>query len=114
MVSTLSIDRTLDWTIYILLCADGTYAVGYCQDLDGRLKEIGNGKGSHFHKHPERLPVRVLHVEKGLPFREAFAKYSYLKTMPRRLKEKIIYKKKWPLGGAWKKFLMREDEFKNR
>lgn len=108
MDSTHSRDRFVDWTIYILKCADGTYAVGFCDNLKERIKEIESGKGAYFHKHPERLPVEVLYEEPGLPFREAFAKYSYLRIMPRRLKEKIIYKKTWPVGGAWKRFLMRE------
>jgi putative endonuclease len=109
LASTPSIDRVVEWTIYILECADGTYSVGFCRDLRVRLKEIAAGEGSqYFLNRPDRLPVKLLYEEPGLPFREAYAKFRYLRTMPRRLKEKLIYKKKWPLGGELKEFLKRQ------
>jgi len=98
--------KTIGWTIYVIGCADGTYAVGMCRNIDKRLAEIGRCKGAYFHKHSERLPVKILFIEKELQFKEAYAKYRYMRSMPRKQKEKLILRHQWPLGGPLKEYLL--------
>jgi putative endonuclease len=36
------------WTVYMLACKDGSYYTGITTDIDRRLREHKNGKGSTF------------------------------------------------------------------
>lgn len=96
------------WTIFIALCGDGTYFSGLCRDLKRKLREINRGEGYYFSTHPERLPVKVIYEENELPFREAFAKYQYLREMNRKLKDKLMKTRCWPLGGPWRRYLVQK------
>jgi len=93
------------WVVFIVQCKDGTYFSGFGRFLDEKLDKINQRKGYYFSTHPERFPVKVVYTEERLPFREAFAKYQYLRKMERIAKEKLITTKKWPIGGAWREFL---------
>ena len=94
------------WTVFFVECADGTYFSGLCRNLRKKLWEIDNRQGLYFSKHPERLPVKVVFKEVQLPFREAYAKYKYMKEMNRKLKKKLIGTGQWPLGGPLKRYLI--------
>ena len=100
-----SLLKRIGWTLFIVECADKTYSVGFTRDLNKELAYINLfRRGRHFCNHPERVPVKVVWKETSVPWREAKAKYSYLVEMNRKLKKKLIYTKKWPYGGPWKKF----------
>lgn len=86
--------------VFILECADGSYYTGMCNDFRKKLWEIENGINVYFTTHPERLPVRIIFEEKGIPFREAYAKSQYMKRMTRIQKERLINKGIWPIGGV--------------
>jgi len=98
--------KKFGWYLFIFECADGTYYSGFCQDVDRKEREINSGVGIYFSKHPERLPVKLVFEDQCLVFQEAYAKSRYLKEMNRKLKKKLILDKKWPVGGAWEKFLL--------
>ena len=49
------------WFVYILRCADGTYYVGHCEDLDSRLACHQSGDGAEWT--PRRRPVTLVHSE---------------------------------------------------
>jgi predicted GIY-YIG superfamily endonuclease len=94
------------WTVYILCCADGSFATGMTRNLRRTLAEIQLMKGGRYFKnHPERLPVTVAYQEVGLPFRQAYAKHTYLTELPRRLRLRLIATGRWPLGGALKTYI---------
>lgn len=96
--------KKITWVIYIVECADGTYYGGMVQDLEEQLHFINNDrKGFYFNTHPERVPV-MLRYEENIPFKEAHAKFKYLRKMNKRLKKKLIETKRWPYGGTWKVF----------
>lgn len=98
--------RIIGWTLYIVKCADGSYYTGMSHNIEKALFEIEVLKKSiYFHKHSERLPVEVVFKEENIPFKEAYAKYKYLRKMNRYLKNRLITRKKWPVGGEWKKYL---------
>jgi len=47
-----------DYYVYVLCCADGSYYVGYAQDLERRLKAAFRRKSCAFTT-ARRLPVHV-------------------------------------------------------
>lgn len=94
------------WTLYIVECADGTYHTGMTRNMRRALYEMQVlRRGRHFKSHPERLPVRTVYKEDRVPFREAYAKFQYMRKMNRYLREKLITTKKWPMGGEYKEFV---------
>jgi len=103
--------KKITWTIFIVRCADGTYFGGMDRNLKRRLTLINVfRKGYYFSTHPERLPVELMYKER-VPFREANAKFIYLKEMNQRLKLKLIRTKVWPYGGAWKEFIEKNPQY---
>ena len=95
------------WTIYVLECADGKYFGGMTRNMKRVLAEANpTHRGGWFQGHPERCPVKVVFLEKGLPFRQALAKRNYLKEMNRKLREKLVKTGKWPLGGSLKEYIL--------
>lgn len=98
----------IGWTLYIVECADKSYHTGITRDIRAALAEINIlRKGLFFNKHPERIPVKVVFQENEVPFKEAYAKFKYLRKMNRYLRNKLINTKKWPIGGEWKEYLER-------
>lgn len=97
----------IGWTVYILECADKTFFAGMVRSFLFRkeINEIGIKGGVYFNNHPERLPVKIVFEEVGLPFREALAKFDYLKIMNRRQRLNLIRKQAWYIGGPWKEYL---------
>lgn len=49
---------SVNWLVYLLLCADQTLYCGITNDLDKRLVKHNNGKGSKYTR--ARLPVMVV------------------------------------------------------
>jgi len=94
------------WILYIVEDACGVYHTGMTRDMNRKLLDINileYGKfGSREH------PVRIVFEERNVPFKEAFAKAKYLKKMNRYLRNKLIRTKKWPIGGEWKEFILKE------
>lgn len=79
--------------------------MGKCRDIEERLKKIRGGEGGFYFRDDSRLPVKVVFIEKHLPFDEAFAKFRYLQKMNRRQRSKLIEEHRWPIGGTWRKFI---------
>ena len=98
--------KNIGWTVFIVECADTTYYTGIARDMKKALVEINVfRKGRYFCNHPERVPVSIIYREDHVPFREAYAKLSYMRKMNRRQKKKLINTNQWPVGGAWKEFV---------
>lgn len=93
------------YTVFIVECADGSYYTGFCEDLKKRLKEINTCNVAYFLTKPQLVPVKVVFREDHLPFREAYTKHVYLRSLTRRHRIKLIETKKWPLGKMIRKFL---------
>ena len=98
----------IGWTIFLVECADGTYFKGLTRNLEQALHEIdsgrgGKGRGRYFKHHPERFPVTLVFVERNLPFREAYAKSSYLGELNRKQRKKLVDTKKW--NNSWKLYM---------
>lgn len=96
--------KKITWIIYLVECQDGTYFGGMTKNLAKDIHLINNyRKGKYFSCNPERVPVKLIYKE-HVPFKEANAKFTYLKKMNHRLREKLVTTNRWPYGGAWKEF----------
>lgn len=91
--------------MFILECADGSFFSAMSSNFRGKMWRINSGLMVYFKDRSKRLPVKVIYKEKGLPFKEAYAKFRCLKTMNRKQKVKLIEKGTWPLGGTWKQYV---------
>lgn len=99
--------ENVGWTICYLECADNTLYAVMTRNLKKELIEIGElKKGIYFTKHPERLPVKVVFKETNLIFKEARAKYTFMKKMNKTMKLRLIETKKWPIGGALREYIL--------
>ena len=78
-----------DWTVYILLCRDGSLYTGIAKDVQARLKQHNEGRGASYTR--TRLPVKLLYQHEGLTRSEALVREAQIKAMPRSKKEKIIF-----------------------
>jgi putative endonuclease len=69
------------YTLYILLCADGSLYTGIARDLGERLKAHREGKGSKYVY--ARLPVKVVFQEKHKNRSKATKREMDIKKMTR-------------------------------
>ena len=101
--------KKITWVIFIVRCKDGTYYGGMTRNLKKELLLINVfRKGFYFNTHPERVPVELMYKERA-PFKEANAKYTYLRDdMNQRLKKKLIATKVWPYGGGLENICRKE------
>ena len=59
--------------VYILTCADGSYYVGSTVDLDGRVSQHNDGRGSVWTRPQRRRPVTLVWAADFYRVDEAFA-----------------------------------------
>ena len=93
------------WTVCIFLCADNTFYTRLCRNLLSMMKDINEKhKGIYFKNHPERLPAKLIYVERHLPFREAYAKFKSLKDTDKYPKEYLYKNKLWCINSTLRDF----------
>ncbi len=78
----------MNWTVYILRCADGSLYTGVTNDLKKRLKAHRAGKGSKYVA--TRLPIEVVHQEKAKDRSFAQIREAEIKKLSRTEKLKLI------------------------
>jgi predicted GIY-YIG superfamily endonuclease len=93
------------YRVFLVVCADGSYYSDWCQDLNKKIKEINARLETYFKKHPDRVPVKVAFHEDHIPFKEAYIKHKYLRSMTRRHRSRLIKTQAWPLGKMIREFL---------
>lgn len=94
--------------MYILECADKSYFVGITRNLRRTVADMNVlRKNIYFSKHPERVPAVAAFEEKRLKFREAYAKWQYLREMNRLQRRNLIRTKRWPIGGALLDYILK-------
>ena len=80
--------RGLDWTVYILQCADGTLYTGITNDLERRMAEHEAGQGAKYTK--GRGPLRLVYQE-YCPERGIAAKREVeIKSLDRKAKLLLV------------------------
>ena len=75
------------WT-YILECADGSYYIGWTNDLPRRLAAHNAGKGARYTR--GRGPVQPVYWEEFAQYREAQRREWQLKQLSRKEKESLV------------------------
>lgn len=73
---------------YILKCSDGSYYIGYTNDLNRRIEAHNNGVGARYTKF--RRPVRLEYFETFSTKSEAMSREAILKQLSKREKTKLI------------------------
>jgi putative endonuclease len=81
------------WTVYLLMCADGTLYCGCTTDLARRLKEHAEGRGARYTR--GRGPLKLTACRKRLTRGEALRLEAAVKRRPRRGKAAFL-----AAGGA--------------
>ena len=78
---------------YMLQCKDGTYYIGYTNDLEKRIKAHNEGKGAKYTK--GRGPVELIYYEEYEEKSIAMRREWEMKRMTRSQKEELrkIHKK---------------------
>jgi predicted GIY-YIG superfamily endonuclease len=84
--------RKMEFSVYILECADGSFYIGHTDDLGKRLAQHDEGKGCIYTS--TRRPLKVIHSE-GFETR-----YEAL-SMERKLKGWSRAKKLAYMAGDW-------------
>lgn len=72
------------WLLYVLELSDGTLYTGITNDLDKRMKDHRNGKGSKYVK--SRLPFTCIYTENCLDRSDASKKEAAFKKLSRKEK----------------------------
>ena len=76
------------WSVYILICSDGTLYTGVAKDVDGRLARHNDGVGAKYTR--SRLPVRLVFREEVGDHGTALRREIKIKTMSAREKRELI------------------------
>lgn len=74
--------------MYILLCCDNTYYTGSTIDLELRLTQHQNGRGSNYTK--LRLPVKLVYFEEYHRIGQAFKREKQVQGWSRKKKEALM------------------------
>jgi putative endonuclease len=74
--------------MYILECCDGSYYIGSTKNLEQRLLEHKNGKGSRYTS--GRLPVQLVYCEEYDHVSDAFYREKQVQGWTRRKREALI------------------------
>lgn len=77
-----------DYCVYILRCVDGSYYVGYAQDLEQRLRAHSDGRAAPYTV--RRLPVHLVYSEKHESIESARRRERQIKRWTRKKKEALF------------------------
>jgi putative endonuclease len=80
--------RSGQFHVYILECADGTFYIGYTNDLDARVTLHNKGGGSKYVR--TRLPAKLVYCKPYRYYKLAMLEERRLKKLSRGQKEKIV------------------------
>lgn len=78
----------MDWTVYILECADGTLYCGVTNNLERRLSQHNAGKGAKYTM--RRSPVRVVYHEPAADRSASQKREAAIKKLTRLQKLDLI------------------------
>lgn len=82
----------MQWKVYLLTCADGTFYAGVALDLEKRINAHNAGKGAKYTR--GRGPVMLVYAEEAISRSEAQKREAELK--------KLTPAKKRELAESWK------------
>ncbi len=85
---TASFKNAERWTVYILRCKDGTLYTGITKDIERRVKQHNDGKGSKYTQ--SRRPVKVVYNEKKMGRANALVREAEIKQYSKEKKEELV------------------------
>ena len=80
--------KKLEWSLYILRCADGSLYTGIAKNVAARLSVHQNGKGAAYTR--SRRPLTLVYQEKKRTQRQALKRECAIKKLKKSAKEKLI------------------------
>ncbi len=80
----------MNWTVYILQCADGTLYTGITNDLDARISAHEAGTGAKYTR--GRGPFKLVFREVARDRASASRREIEIKALSRQAKEQLIKK----------------------
>ncbi|KXA88979.1 hypothetical protein AKJ57_06025 [candidate division MSBL1 archaeon SCGC-AAA259A05] len=84
------------YNVYILRLSDGSLYCGVTKDLNRRLKEHRQGRGSKYVK--GRLPLELVYLEKRDTIAEAMNREAEIKGWTKKRKENLVKSREKPRG----------------
>lgn len=78
----------MDWTVYILLCSDGTLYTGITTDLQRRFGQHASGRGAKYFR--GRQPLQVIYQESSPSRSSASSREREIKALSRAGKQLLI------------------------
>ncbi|KPK30976.1 MAG: hypothetical protein AMK69_01815 [Nitrospira bacterium SG8_3] len=81
-------ETKIDYWVYILRCADGSYYIGSTRDLERRLRAHEEGRAAAYTA--RRLPLKLAYSEKHGTMEAARQREPQIKRWSRKKKEALI------------------------
>ncbi|MBI4309604.1 MAG: GIY-YIG nuclease family protein [Candidatus Omnitrophica bacterium] len=91
--------RKKNWSVYILICSDGTLYTGATNDIKRRLSTHNNGTGARYTR--SRRPVTLVYQENSMTRPQALTRECAIKALSKKDKEGIIAVGKGLLALSW-------------
>lgn len=76
------------WSVYILLCSDGSFYTGCTNNVEQRVNTHNFGKGAKYTR--SRLPVELLASRNGMTKSEAHKLEARIKKLDRQAKAILL------------------------
>ena len=83
-----TIKRRDDYCVYILRCPNGTFYTGYTNNLEARVRRHNAGHGAKYLR--GKSPAKVVYVKEYRYYKSALNEERRIKTLSRKVKEKLI------------------------
>lgn len=80
----------MNWTVYILECADSTYYTGITNNMPARLATHRSGKGAKYTR--GRAPLTLLYTESHPSKSSALKREYHIKSLTRDQKKRLAHR----------------------
>ncbi len=77
-----------DWSVYIILCSDGTLYTGITNNLERRIQQHASNRGAKYFR--GRAPRELIYVEDGHDRSSASQREAEIKKLKRGEKELLL------------------------
>lgn len=78
----------LDWSVYIILCSDGTLYTGITNNLERRMQQHASNQGAKYFR--GREPKELVYLENGHDRSSASQREAEIKKLRRGEKESLL------------------------
>jgi putative endonuclease len=75
------------WSVYIVLCHDGTYYTGTSNNVEARVKKHNAGSGAKYTR--TRGPVLLVYQENSMSRSQALVRECAIKALPKSKKKSL-------------------------